>query len=409
MDKKIITNISFLTVFQLSVYIFPLIITPIVSRALEPIEYGAYLFFISITNYAYLLVEWGYQFYGPRRFSTQNKNEHIKTFIDICFSRISLGFIFFGAVLLANIFLKLNLFELVMVFLIIVSMAINPLIIFHGVEKIYLPSTINFAIRVLSLPIIIFFVSKPSDYDLVILVFSSTFIFGSIVSLIVLFKRLEYELPRKIHLKMDAILYETKRSAKIFFSNATVVIYVNAGVFFLAILSDFKSAAIFGSAMMIIQLSKSITNPITQTIFPRVSKMHNENDSKLHMFSYQFFYLQLGIGILASTSIFFLSTPLIMFFFGEDYFESIYVLKLLSPIPFLVSISNFFGVQGLLARGRDNEFLLITFLGLILTVPVMIYLIPIYNYMAATYAILIAEFIVSILCVFRGFKLIANP
>ena len=98
-----------------------------------------------------------------------------------------------------------------------------------------------------------------------------------------------------------------------------------------------------------------------------------------------------------------------MFFFGEDYFESIYVLKLLSPIPFLVSISNFFGVQGLLARGRDNEFLLITFLGLILTVPVMIYLIPIYNYMAATYAILIAEFIVSILCVFRGFKLIANP
>ena len=82
-NKNILKNIFSLSFVNFSSYIFPIIITPIVSRALGTEGYGIYLFFISITNYVFLVIDWGFQFYGPRKISLSSKKNHLSILYNI--------------------------------------------------------------------------------------------------------------------------------------------------------------------------------------------------------------------------------------------------------------------------------------------------------------------------------------
>ncbi len=400
LNSNILKNIFSLTVVQFATYIFPFLITPVVSRALGPEGYGEYLFFISITNYIFLIIDWGFQFYGPRLISLSKESNHMNIVYEIMASKLFLACIIFLLLIILSFFFDINYTIITLLCVTTLSFAFNPLFFLHGVGKIYISAVATFIIRLISLPIIFLTVVEESDLILLIIIFVSTQFLVSLVTFIYL-KRNNFKIILLFsYLLKFSFIKTLKNSAKVFISNAFVTVYSNMGVILLGILSSNKAISIFGSSMLIISLSKSILNPISIALYPESAKMDTTKKSHRRLI----LKAQLVIGLLMSLIVYFSSELLINFFFGEKFLEAIFILKILSPIPTLVSLSNFFGVQILLAKGRETDFMIITAMGTIVITIILITLIPLYDSLAAAIAVLSCEFVVATGSIKYGYR-----
>ena len=73
-------------------------------------------------------------------------------------------------------------------------------------------------------------------------------------------------------------------------------------------------------------------------------------------------------------------------------------------MPILVAFSNFFGVQILLAKGMESDFMKITIIGTIATIILLLLLIPKYQSIGAAVSIIICELIISIGSIYYAIK-----
>lgn len=102
------------------------------------------------------------------------------------------------------------------------------------------------------------------------------------------------------------------------------------------------------------QASKSIFLPISQTLFPYLSnRFNNNNICDITLIIYKLFNLIGFIGLIISALLYKFSEYIIFNVLESDFIESAKVLRLLAPIPFLVSMSNKFAVQGLYNLGKS--------------------------------------------------------
>lgn len=405
--SNILKNIFSLGFVKLSSYLFPIIITPIISRALGTEGYGTYLFFISITNYMFLVIDWGFQFYGPRIISLSDNEGRYTILYHILASKFFLGLV---TILILALVLSFTNFDLNFFWFycaITIGFALNPLFYFHGIGKIYLPAIVNFFIRLCSLPLFFYLVDDPSDLNIVIGIFVSSQLLISLIAILFI-KKTQFEFNKLLKIFLSFSFFDSiKKSFKIFISNSFVTIYSNAGIIVLGLLTSYEAISIFGSSMMLITVSKSVLNPISLVLYPETVKMDFSKNYKNNIVLWTQILVSTSITIFVLLS----GNLLIDFLFGEDFHEAKFLLKLLSPIPILVAISNFFGVQILLAKGLEFDFMKITFLGTIITIIFLFILIPIYGSLGAAISILLCELLVafcSIYFVKKNFKLNEN-
>ena len=93
---------------------------------------------------------------------------------------------------------------------------------------------------------------------------------------------------------------------------------------------------------------------------------------------------------------FIFAEKVVLTIFGDKFNESIYILKILSFVPFFISISNLYGIQAMLNLDAKKEFFYITIIGATCCIIAAFALIPIYMQNIAAMIVLSTEFIVAI-------------
>lgn len=398
--SNLLLNIFSLSFVRFSSYIFPIIITPIVSRALGTDGYGQYLFFISITNYIFLIVDWGFQFYGPRSVSLATEDNRMVIAYDIIASKILLALLTCFALIILSFFYKYNLVFLLLLILSTVSFAANPLFYLHGIEKIYISAGASFIVRFLSLPFFLLMIKDKTDLTLVISIYVLSQLMISIFTFVYMVKNGFNFIQFLSHILNFSFFKTIRRTVKIFFSNALVTIYSNTGIIMLGFLASNEAISIYGSSMLFISASKSLLNPISLALYPKSAKMNSNNKKSRSLI----FKVQLLVGTILGIVLFFGARILIFFFFGNEFEEAIFILKLLSPIPILVAVSNFYGVQILIAKGKEEDFMKTTLIGALLTIFLLAIYIPQYAAIGAAIGILSCEFVVAIGSFIYGYR-----
>ena len=81
--------------------------------------------------------------------------------------------------------------------------------------------------------------------------------------------------------------------------------------------------------------------------------------------------------------------------FGEQFLEAATCLRIISFIPFITGLSNIFAVQGLLNLKMDKIFLIITFIGALISIVLNFLLVPRYRENGTAAVWLITELFIT--------------
>jgi PST family polysaccharide transporter len=99
--------------------------------------------------------------------------------------------------------------------------------------------------------------------------------------------------------------------------------------------------------------------PFSQALYPVVSKKLHEDPRRGLKSLQRFSLLTAAVTAVISALLYFFSEITVVWLYGVSFVDSVSVLKILAPLPFLVSLSTIFGVHGLLNLGRQRQFMTI--------------------------------------------------
>jgi O-antigen/teichoic acid export membrane protein len=124
------------------------------------------------------------------------------------------------------------------------------------------------------------------------------------------------------------------------------------------ILGAIAGAAAVGQFVLADRLrgaAQSLLAPVSQALFPRMSYLFaHDRPAALRLLRQSGGAIALVAGA-ASLGLFVLAEPLVRLAAGRDFLGAAGLLRWLAPLPLIVSLSNVFGVQIMLARGMFRE------------------------------------------------------
>lgn len=359
--RKIIINISSLFSIQILSYLLPLITTPYLNRVLGLENIGILSFSAAFIGYFTILTEFGFNFTGIRLISinkdfpekvTEIFNSitviklflFILSFITICFlvyfikmfKDYYLIYLYLAGTILANILMS-NWFYQGM-------QEMKFLTIYTLISKSFYTIFIFFIVR-----------SKNDFYNLSLLNFSTSFLVG-LYSYFYIKKKysIKFYFPDFKILKIYFL-----ESVHIFLSNIFISIYTISTTFILGLFTDYKQVGIYSSADKIIQIFKSLTTPISESIYPEAAIRFKKNINYGLSFIYKASKAIIFVSLFTSLFSFIFAEKIILFLFGNEFIDSINILKIMSFIPLYVSLSNICGIQIMLNINLKKQFTII--------------------------------------------------
>ncbi len=377
-NQDLFRNITFLSYVQyLNNYLFPIIILPYVLRVIGPINYGSVSLALAVISYLNVIVDYGFNLGAVREVSL-NRENHKKLgeiFLSVIFSKMILFSVaVLSFILLVNFipFLRKDIKIYIILFSYLIGTLIYPLWFFQGIENTKPLLYINFYSRLIGIFFIFYLIKKPEDYVIYLVILSSVQLVIGIISFIyaIKFLSVRFHLP-----EFNQVIHQLKENWNLFTSNIAILLYTNTNILILGIISDLNSVGIYSAADKIRLAIQGIFAPISQSVFPKVNYLLKTSFSRFLNFNKKFLLLFSSVAFIVSIFTFLFSEKIIILAFGNQFYSSIVVLKILCWIPFVVSISNVYGIQVLLSLKKDKKFLMIVFsaacisiiLGIILT------------------------------------------
>jgi len=375
----------------------PLLVFPYISRVLGPEGVGRINFIDYAAQFFILIATFGIPLYGVRevarvrndRTKLQRLTSELLT-IHVLMTVVSL--LLFGILML----LQPNDFrERGLVWLAILNVAGSALALewlVHGLEDFAFLARRSFLVKLGTLAAVFIFVRQADDY----LLYYAILVGGN---LIILAADLFYAQRRSIHPAFSRDLKKHLRPLALFFITAvTLSIYTFFDTVILGLISGSLAVGFYTTALKIIRLSHNFINDLGGVMLPRVAFLVESGDhegiSRIMNKSLAYVLtITIPLGI-----VLFAAAPEIIFALGGDAFrESVSVLRLLSPMPLVIGLTNIFFIQILLPFRKDRQLVAGVVTGSIVSIGANLLLCPLYAHLGAAMACLAAEVVVACL------------
>lgn len=393
-------------------YLVPIITLPYLTRTLGSDQYGVLSLSMSIIQYGILFINFGFNLSATKKISQNRSNE--KYISNVFWETILSKIILFTTCLVALTLITQtesisNIKIIIFIFYIqLFAVAIDPIWLFQGKESLGKISIIGSIIRLLNIPLLLFFVHSENDIKTVALIQALLFLLSSFINLILVYKS---KTIKKIIPKEINILKSLKSSFPIFIGTAAISLYNTSTPIVLGLFSSYSEVGIYSASFRIQSACVGIFTVLGQVIYPRVSKIFSENENEGYLFIKKLLKISTPLLIITSITFYFIVPQLSPWLLGEEFSSSEKTLKILSPLITLIPISVILAHGILLPLGHTKPYFLIpTFIGL-LHISYAIYLSKNYGAVGASYSILITEslsLILLILAVITSTEFIKN-
>lgn len=405
--KTLLSNIFSLSFLQASNYVLPLITFPYLVRVLGPEYFGLLAFATATVSYFMLITEYGFNLSATRQISIHRHDidKINEIFSSVMIIKLALMILsFFSMTLLVFTFEKFTEhWEIYFItFTIIFGQVLFPVWLFQGMEQMRYITYVQIAAKVFFVIAIFIFVDEKDDYLFVPLMTALGGLFSGLWSLKIAKKLFRVSFNFQ---PFEKIKFQLIEGWYLFFSSISISLYTTSISFILGIFSSNTAVGQFSAARTIIQAIKGLYIPISNALYPLASKRIENNKTKGLKFVLKIskFYI-FAIFILSSLT-FFLSEEIVLLLLGDQYYQSIILLKVMAFLPLLLAIGDTLSVQIMFNLGYQKEFAICVGIGAIFGLSLALISIPNFGSLGASYVLLSVEILITlILSIFVWYK-----
>lgn len=396
-NNKIVNNGIWMYLLQFFNFIIPLLTLPYITRILGSYQYGIFSSSFNIVGYLQVVVEYGFAMSATREVSLNNNYKHLcKIFSSIVVSRLLL---FVICCLISYIYLivwkpnRIGVYCFLLLLISVFAIIIQQNWLFQGLQDMRFIAIANIIARTVTTIFIFCFVKSKND----VLIYSFLYAISPVISNIIglMITKLKYHI-KFMKVTVNDIFTELKTGWYIFTTQITSKVFGSIGVTFLIFFSSSKVVGIFSAIQKIPTIMLLLWNPISQILYPVVSKKMSMSfeEGKSFVLNIRKYILCIFGIITIMISLF--SKQIVRLAFGAEF--AIYFYWLI-PLVFWLLISidnNFWGIQILLGSGHDKEYSFCFQINVVLTILLSGLLTYFFGGFGASIAPLIAELILDI-------------
>jgi PST family polysaccharide transporter len=236
---------------------------------------------------------------------------------------------------------------------VVIGQVLFPVWLFQGLERMKYVTYLNIGAKAFFTVCIFVFVKEQADYLLVPLLTAVGSILAGISSL--------YLVSREINVNFvwqttSTLKFQLAEGWHVFFSSMAISLYTVSTIVVLGLFTNNAIVGYFAAADKIVQAVKGLYNPISQAIFPLIGKKIHEDRQEGLSFIYKITWVAASGMFVISTILFLLAESIVNLFLGEQYEQSVLLLEIMAFLPFVIALSNIFGIQMMLNLGYKKEF-----------------------------------------------------
>jgi len=371
-------NILSLYVVQAVSYVLPLLVFPYLVRVLGLELFGTVVLVQAIMNYFIILTDYGFNLSATRRVSLcrDDPSELRQVFASVVFVKFCLALLSAAILFLAGFFVEFVCVQwrlFLMAFVAVIGHVIFPTWYLQGTERMRLMSQLSLVGSLVVTTLIFVLVKTPDDYVLVALLQSLVLVIPGLLCFVILPKQ------GVSYFVLPPLRYMRQVMAEgwhVFVSTAAVTLYTSSNIVVLGAFSSPLAVGYFGVADKVIKAGHGLISPISQAIYPHVSSLLKHSPDRGFAFLRHVFFKVGLLSFCLSMAIFLFSEAIVRLAVGTSQYEVVLLVKMMAFIPFIVALSNLFGVQTMLNLGMSREFsrviLFSGFLNVIVLIPAVL-------------------------------------
>jgi PST family polysaccharide transporter len=340
---------------QFVLTILPLITLPWLARVLGPAELGVVVFVQSFSFLLGMLIEFGFQLSATRRIAGERDDRRAMgaTVAGVLGAKLALMGI---AVAVSVVVLlavpafrddpQLLAFGLAMALL----QGLLPLWFFTGLEQLRLTAGIDVTIRLLTAVAIIALVREEGQGMRVLWIWT----IGAAISVLIL-NALMYRRVPFLRPTADLRRVAFKEGWALFVATAAVSLYTSGTVFMLGLVVSSAQLALFSAAERVVRAAIRATGPISGAAYPRINHLLAEGRAdRAQRLSSLVLLAVTALAALASALMFLLAPVLVELLFGDEFAESVGILRVLALLLPPVAIGGTLSGLWLITRRMDR-------------------------------------------------------
>lgn len=355
--SKIFKSFSYLTLLQFSNYLFPIITFPYLVRVIGPEKFGLLNFVTAFITYFVFITDYGFNLSAVREIAINRDSSSLPSkfnsvlSVKILLLGVSL-IIFLPLVFLIPAF-TINSSIYLLSFLYVIGTVLFPVWFFQGMEEMKYITFINIGVRFILTLSIFLFIKDESGFLLLITINSLASVIIGLIGIFIVI--VSYKMPIIIP-STDEIKYQLKEGWYVFVSIISISFYTISNTVILGLFSSETSVGYFSGADKIRIAFQSIIAVFLQAVFPNIAGVYGKSITDGLKFSGKLLRNILFPVFLLSLILFLFADKLVIIILGEQYLNSILLLRIIAILPIAISISNVLGIQTMLNLGYNKAF-----------------------------------------------------
>ena len=352
MSKKLIENISYLSVLHVFNNALPLLVIPYLINILDEELYGVIILSQSLITYFLTLTDFGFTLSSTRDISIyRNDKNKIREIVSTVY--IIKLFLFFLSLIIFLILLyfspKFNEYSEVylLTFMGVLGQILFPIWFFQGIENMKYITIINVITKVVFTSLIFLVVQEKGDYLYVPLFYSLGFLVSGIWAFYILIFKYSIKF---VEVSKVTLINTFNDSFYFFLSRLSSIGYSNTNTFMIGIMLPISYVTYYYIADKIVNAVSKIFLPVQQALYPYLVNIFSKKIFKLSTL------LMFVMAIFAAIMISFFSDFLSLLFLKKEVEIFIYILKTLVIIIPISLLYTSLGAPLLLAKGFVKEF-----------------------------------------------------
>lgn len=345
--RTILGNFFSLSVLQFATYLAPLITLPYLVRVLGPSRFGLVELGRAVSVYFIILTDYGFNLSATQEISVHRDNPRrlSEVFSAVILLKLALGVLSFvvlvGAVL-AVPRLRGDWPVYLLAFGTVVGQCVFPIWLFQGLERMKYTAVLTILSKLVITVGIFTFIRADSHYIYVPVVQSA----GTIAMGVAGFLAALRQFPVRLVLPSRAVLRrELVDGWHLFISKMSVTLYTTSNTVILGLFTNHTVVAYYVAGEKIVRAIQGLQFPLAQAVFPHVGKLAAESKRAALGFAARMTWIVGVVMLVLSVGLFLSAGPLTRLMLGEQFGASVSVVRILSLLPFLGSLSNIFSVQ----------------------------------------------------------------